>query len=140
MRLTQGAFSFLPDLTDAQIAAQVQYCIDKGWAVSLEYTDDPHPRNSYWEMWGHPMFDNPDAAALVYELNECRKPHGDKYIRVLAFDATAGWESVRLCFIANRPREEPGFQLTRTEGAGRIQHYAIRAYATDKPAGSRYAS
>ena len=63
MRVTQGAFSFLPDLTDAQIHEQVQYCIDKGWAVSLEYTDDPHPRNSYWEMWGHPMFDNPDAAA-----------------------------------------------------------------------------
>ena len=72
MRVTQGAFSFLPDLTDAQIHEQVQYCIDKGWAVSLEYTDDPHPRNSYWDMWGHPMFDNPDAAAVVYELNECR--------------------------------------------------------------------
>ena len=25
MRVTQGTFSFLPDLTDAQIAAQVQY-------------------------------------------------------------------------------------------------------------------
>ena len=55
----KAAFSFLPDLTDEQIRAQVQYCIDNGWAVSLEFTDDPHPRNTYWEMWGHPMFDNP---------------------------------------------------------------------------------
>ena len=23
-----------------------------GWAVSVEYTDDPHPRNTYWEMCG----------------------------------------------------------------------------------------
>ena len=65
MRVTQGAFSFLAKLTDEQIHTQVQYCIDNGWAVSLEYTDDPHPRNTYWEMWGHPMFDNPDAAAVV---------------------------------------------------------------------------
>lgn len=138
MRITQGAFSFLPDLTDADIATQVQYCIDKGWAVSLEYTDDPHPRNVYWEMWGHPAFDNPDAAATVFDLGECRKAHGDKYIRVLAFDSTEGWESVRLAFIVNRPSVEPGFQLTRTEGKGRNQHYALRAYATDKPAGDRY--
>ena len=55
MKLRQGTFSFLPDLTDAEIHTQVQYCIDNGWAVSVEYTDDPHPRNTYWEMWGHPM-------------------------------------------------------------------------------------
>ena len=68
MKLRQGTFSFLPDLTDAEIHTQVQYCIDNGWAVSVEYTDDPHPRNTYWEMWGHPMFDNPDAAAVVFEV------------------------------------------------------------------------
>ena len=70
MKLRQGTFSFLPDLTDSEIHTQVQYCIDNGWAVSVEYTDDPHPRNTYWEMWGHPMFDNPDAAAVVFEVNE----------------------------------------------------------------------
>ena len=42
MKLRQGTFSFLPDLTDAEIHTQVQYCIDNGWAVSVEYTDDPH--------------------------------------------------------------------------------------------------
>lgn len=139
MRLTQGAFSFLPDLTDEQIHAQAQYCIDKGWAVSLEFTDDPHPRNSYWEMWGHPMFDNPDAAAVVYELNECRKVHGAKYIRIMAFDNSPGWESVRLSFIANRPKEEPGFRLVRTEAEGRMQRYSIQSYAADRPEGARYA-
>src|SRR4051812_36725027 len=62
MRLTQGTFSFLPDLTDAQITAQVAYCIRNGWAVNIEYTDAPHPRNTYWEMWGLPMFDLKDPA------------------------------------------------------------------------------
>ncbi len=138
MRITQGAFSFLPDLTEEQIAAQVQYAIDKGWAVSLEFTDDPHPRNTYWEMWGHPMFDNPDAAALMMELKECRKVYGERYIRVVAFDASPGWESVRLSFIVNRPAEEPGFRLERQETVGRNTRYTTLSYAADKPAGHRY--
>jgi ribulose-bisphosphate carboxylase small chain len=138
MRVTQGAFSFLPDLSDEDIHTQVQYCIDQGYAVSVEYTDDPHPRNTYWEMWGHPMFDNPDAAGAVYEINECRKLHGGKYIRVVAFDATPGWESIRLAFIVNRPAEEPGFRLDREEGPGRTVRYSIHSYATEKPEGARY--
>jgi ribulose-bisphosphate carboxylase small chain len=138
MRLTQGTFSFLPDLTDEEIKQQAQYCIDNGWAVSLEHTDDPHPRNTYWSMWGHPMFDNPDAAAVVYELNECRKQFGDEYIRLVAFDATPGWESVKLSFIVNRPAEEPGFRLNRQEAEGRHMRYSTTPYSTDRPAGQRY--
>ena len=84
MRVTQGTFSFLPDFTDQQIHEQVQYCIDNGWAVSIEYTDDPHPRNI--GRWDIRMFDNPDAAAVVYELNECRKVYGSHYNRIIAFD------------------------------------------------------
>lgn len=125
MRITQGAFSFLPDLTDTQIAAQAQYCIGQGWALGIEYTDDPHPRNTYWEMWGLPMFDLADAAGVVQELNECRKVHGEKYIRINAFDSSHGWETVRLSFIVNRPAVEPELALTRTEGPGRNQIYAM---------------
>ena len=73
MKLTQGCFSFLPDLTDDQITKQVQYCLTKGWAVNIEFTDDPHPRNTYWEMWGLPMFDLQDAAGVMMELAECRR-------------------------------------------------------------------
>jgi len=125
MRITQGCFSFLPDLTDTQIAAQVQYCIGQGWALGLEYTDDPHPRNTYWEMWGLPMFDLADAAGVVAELNECRKLHGGKYIRINAFDSTHGWETIRMSFIVNRPAVEPALRLTRQEGEGRVQRYAL---------------
>ena len=138
MRVTQGQFSFLPDLTDQQISAQIQYALDKGWAVNLEYTDDPHPRNTYWEMWNHPMFDIRDAKAIMGELKECRLIHGELYIRLSAFDSTAGWESLRMSFIVNRPTSEPGFTLIREEGEGRQIHYTTRAYVTDKPSGSRY--
>ena len=138
MRITQGAFSFLPDLTDDQIASQVQYCLDKGWAVNLEFTDDPHPRNTYWDMWGLPMFDLKDAAGVILELKECRKSYGDRYIRLSAFDNSHGWESVRLSFLVNRPSNETGYRLARTEGEGRRMTYTTTPYSSDKPEGHRY--
>ncbi len=139
MKLTQGAFSYLPDLTDDQITAQVEYCLSRGWAVSVEYTDDPHPRNTYWDMYGLPMFDLRDAAGVLQEINACRETYPEHYIKVNAFDSTHGWEALQLSFIVNRPAEEPGFALVRTETAGRNLRYTTTAYATDRPAGQRYA-
>ncbi|RAI45529.1 ribulose bisphosphate carboxylase small subunit [Rhodoplanes roseus] len=124
-KITQGAFSFLPDLTDDQIAAQIQYALDQGWAVSLEFTDDPHPRNTYWDMWGTPMFDLRDAAGVMGELKACRTANPDSYIRLSAFDSTRGWETVRLAFMVHRPTQEAKFRLERTEGPGRVQHYSV---------------
>jgi ribulose-bisphosphate carboxylase small chain len=138
MRLTQGTFSFLPDLTDEQIRGQVEYCLGNGWAVAIEYTDDPHPRNAYWEMFGVPMFDIRDAAGVLTELRACRQTFPDHYIKINAFDATHGRESLRLSFIVNRPAKEPGFRLERHEGPGRTVRYTTHAYATDRPEGERY--
>jgi ribulose-bisphosphate carboxylase small chain len=119
MRITQGTFSFLPDLTDEQIAAQVEYCLNNNWPVGVEYTDDQHPRNTYWEMWGNPMFDLRDAAGVMMEVRACRKAFPNHYIRINAYDASRGHETVRLSFMVNRPKVEPTFTYTRTEVAGR---------------------
>ena len=138
MKITQGQFSFLPDLTDAEIRKQVQYALDNGWSLAVEHTDDPHPRNYYWSMWGNPMFDLRDAAGVMLEVEACRREHGAAYIRVVAFDSRKGWESIRMSFIVNRPAEEPGFELVRVEGEGRSVRYTLRSYATARPAGARY--
>ena len=138
MRLTQGQFSFLPDLTDAEIRKQIQYALSQGWALSVEFTDDPHPRNTYWDMWGQPMFDIKDPAGVMLEVAACRKAHAAKYIKVLAFDPRKGFETIRMSFIVNRPAEEPGFDLVRAEGPGRQLHYTVHSYATDKPEAKRY--
>jgi ribulose-bisphosphate carboxylase small chain len=137
-RLTQGQFSFLPDLTDVQITAQLNYALKQGWAIGIEYTDDPHPRNTYWEMFGNPMFDLRDAAGIVKHIGECRKTFSSHYVRVTAFDATRGWETPRMSFIVHRPAKEPGFGLARTETEGRNIRYRISSYATDRPEGERY--
>ena len=124
MRITQGAFSFLPDLDDTQITAQVEYCLQNGWAIGIEHTDDPHPRNTYWEMFGNPMFDLRDAKGVMMELDECRKANPEHYIRINAFDDTRGWETVRMSFIVNRPKVEAKIAMTRTDIRGRSQHYS----------------
>jgi ribulose-bisphosphate carboxylase small chain len=107
-RITQGQFSYLPELTDAEIAMQIEYGLKKGYAWSVEYTDDPHPRNTYWEMFGMPMFDLHDAAG------------------VMAFDSTRGVETIVMSFIVNRPANEPGFDLVRQETDGRSIRYTVR--------------
>ncbi|MCB9971262.1 MAG: ribulose bisphosphate carboxylase small subunit [Hyphomonas sp.] len=123
MRVTQGTFSFLPDLTDEQIGKQIEYCLEHDWAVGIEYTDDPHPRNTYWEMWGNPMFDLRDPKGVMMELEECRKANPDCYIRINAFDNARGVESVVLSFLTDRPEVEPTIEMTRTERNGRSVGY-----------------
>jgi ribulose-bisphosphate carboxylase small chain len=139
MKLTQGAFSFLPDLTDEQISKQIVYALNKSWAISIEYTDDPHPRNSYWEMWGLPLFDIKDPAAVLFEINMVRRAKPNYYIKVACFDNSRGIESCVLSYIVQRPAYEPGFKLTRQEVAGRSLVYTLESYAVDsKPEGERY--
>ena len=138
MRITQGTFSFLPDLSDDEIRAQIDYAIEQGWAIGVEYTDDPHPRNCFWEMWGNPLFELHDSAGALREVLACRDMHRSCYVRVNAFDSTRGFETTRLSFIVNRPAGEPGFLLERHEMAGRRIQYTLESYAAQAPAGRRY--
>jgi ribulose-bisphosphate carboxylase small chain len=140
MRITQGTFSFLPDLTEEQIAAQVRYSLNNGWAMSVEFTDDPHPRNAYWEMWGLPLFDlePADAERVVREVRACREAHPDHYVKLIAYDSTRGRQTTALSIIVGRPPDEPGFRLERTDAHDRVMRYSLHPYAADKPTGRRY--
>ncbi len=137
--LTQGTFSYLPPFSDDEIKSQINYALSNDWPISLEFTDDPHPRNTYWDMWGLPMFDLRDPAAILYEVNECRKAYPNHYIRLNAYDQRRGKQTIALSFIVQRPASDPGFGLTRQEGADRRIHYTLHSYATDKPEGERFA-
>ena len=58
--------------------------------MSIEYTDDIHPRNSYWEMWGLPMFDikPEDSENVLREVRAAREAFPEHYIKVIAYDPT----------------------------------------------------
>lgn len=140
MRLTQGTFSYLADLTDEQIEAQLRYALGNGWSISIEYTDDPHPRNAYWELWGTPMFDLPvdDVESVMREVRACREGFPSHYVKVIASDASYTRQSTALSFIVNRPQNEPGFRLDRTDAHDRVVRYGLHAYSTARPSGQRY--
>lgn len=142
MRITQGTFSFLPDFTDEEIEAQIKYSLDHGWAMSVEYTDDPHPRNSYWELWGIPLFDlQPDQVEdVMREVRACREAFPNHYIKLIAYDPSYTRQTTALSFIVGRPPEEPGFRLERSDVADRRMRYALHSYATEAPVGQRYGS
>ena len=140
MRITQGTFSFLPELTDEQITRQVAYCQRNGWAVNIEFTDDPHPRNTYWEMWGQPMFDLKDPARCPLRIERVpeglQEPHVYTCVRVRCYRRDGRAFVCRS--LTDRPEDEPGFALQRQEADGRSIRYTTRAYSSDKPAGCRY--
>ena len=129
MRVTQGAFSFLPDFTDEQIAAQIRYALDKGWSMSVEYTDDAHPRNPYWEMWGQPYFEllPEDYEVVLREVRACREAYPDNYIKLIAYDSRRGRQTTALSFIVNRPAVESGFRVERSDTHDRVVRYRVAA-------------
>lgn len=140
MRITQGTFSYLPDLTDEQIEAQLRYALRNGWAIMVEHTDDPHPRNALWEMWAPPQFDliEDDVDSVMSDIRSARAawPHG--YVKVVCYDRSLGRQTAALAFVVARPEHEPGFRLERQEGPDRTIRYTLHSYATDAPPGRRY--
>ena len=128
MRVTQGTFSYLPDLTDEQLSEQVRYALEHGWSMSVEHTDDPHPRNSYWEMWGLPVFDlQPEEVEVVMrDVRACREAYADEYIKLLAYDSSLGRQTTALSIIVNRPSVERSWHVERTESHDRVVRYTLR--------------
>jgi ribulose-bisphosphate carboxylase small chain len=129
MRITQGTFSYLDELTDAEVEAQIAYALSNGWAIMVEHTDDPHPRNSYWEMFKQPEFDlEPhEADVAMRDVLACREANPEHYVKVVAYDSSLGRQTTALSFIVNRPTEEPGFRLERQDTEDRQMRYTLHA-------------
>ena len=72
------------------------------------------------------MFDLRDPAAIMLEINACRRAHPDDYIRLNGYDRRYGRQTTAISFIINRPTIEPGFRLERQEGADRQVRYSIQ--------------
>lgn len=140
MRITQGTFSFLPDFSDEEIEKQIKYALSHGWAMMVEYTDDPHPRNYLWEMWKQPEFDleEDDVDTVMQDVHACRKAYPNHYIKLVGYDAQLGAQTSRISFVVNRPEEDPGYRLERQETHDRTMNYTLRPYVLDEPSGRRY--
>jgi ribulose-bisphosphate carboxylase small chain len=107
MRARQGQFAYLPDLTDEEFAAQIRYAIHHGWGIGVEHTDDPHPRNIYWEMWEQPQFGVEHPDEVLDLVRACREAHPRSYVAVKAFMSTRHRQGVMMHIIVQRPDDEP---------------------------------
>ena len=97
-------FSYLPALSDSEVAKQVDYITRNGWVPGLEFADAEHayvgdasaPRivntvgyqdNRYWTMYKLPMFGCTDSSQVLTEIASAVKSFPKAYIRLVAFDA-----------------------------------------------------
>jgi ribulose-bisphosphate carboxylase small chain len=94
-------FSYLPPLTDAQIARQIQYTIDQGYHPCVEFNENSDAEIYYWTMWKLPLFSCNSPQEVLNEVQQCRSEYPNCYIRIVAFD------NIKQCqvmsFIVHKP-------------------------------------
>jgi ribulose-bisphosphate carboxylase small chain len=78
--------SYLPPLTDQQIAKQIQYMLDQGFIPAVEFQKDPQPNDHHWTLWKLPFFGGASAQEILGEVRECKSQFSDCYVRVIGFD------------------------------------------------------
>ncbi|HEY9810883.1 ribulose bisphosphate carboxylase small subunit [Ancylothrix sp. C2] len=93
--------SYLPPLTDAQIAKQIQYVLDNGYFPAVEFNENSEPTVYYWTMWKLPLFSARSTNEVLNEVQQCRSEYPNCYIRVVAFDNVKQCQV--LSFIVHKP-------------------------------------
>ncbi len=93
--------SYLPPLTDAQIARQVDYILNNGYYPAVEFNEVSEPTEYYWTLWKLPLFTASSAQEVLQEVQACRTEYRNCFIRVVGFD------NIKQCqvasFIVHRP-------------------------------------
>jgi len=93
--------SYLPPLSDAQIAKQIQYILDKGYIPGVEFSEDSDPTQHYWTLWKLPLFHASTTTEVLTEIKACRAEYSNSYIRVMGFDNIKQCQV--LSFIVHKP-------------------------------------
>merc|ERR1711924_148602 len=91
--------SYLPPLSDADIAKQVDYLVGNGWSPCIEFASQEEAdtnqlffagpalyENRYWTMWKLPMFGCQSGDEVLKEINACQAEYPG--YRVLLSDST----------------------------------------------------
>jgi ribulose-bisphosphate carboxylase small chain len=122
-------FSYLPPLSDEQIAAQVDYIVANGWVPCLEFAaaDTAYASNEntirfgnvsslyydnrYWTMWKLPMFGCRDPMQVLREVVACTKAFPDCYVRLVAFDNVKQVQCMG--FLVQRPKSAKDYQSVK---------------------------
>eukprot|EP00958_Prasinococcus_capsulatus_P025359 scaffold4267_cov393-Prasinococcus_capsulatus_cf.AAC.4 len=91
--------SYLPQLSDADIARQVEYITYNNWAPCIEFDcigggaiSREHQSvagyydGRYWAMWKLPLFGCTDPRQVLEEIQACKREYPDSFVRIIGFD------------------------------------------------------
>jgi ribulose-bisphosphate carboxylase small chain len=81
-----GTFSYLPEMTSAEIRKQVEWIVKNGWNPAIEHTEPQHAASCYWYMWKLPMFGEGDVDAIMAELEACHAANPGNHVRLIGYD------------------------------------------------------
>ena len=128
-------FSFLPPLSDQEIARQVQYLLNNGWTPCIEFESaekaycDSHGwtgidynvnagyyDNRYWVMWKLPMYGCTNPEEVLQEVRSCTRSFPECFIRVAGFDNIKQVQCSS--FLAHRPTNDRTFAAVNARQAG----------------------
>ncbi|GMH43176.1 hypothetical protein BSKO_11098 [Bryopsis sp. KO-2023] len=117
--------SYLPPLSEQEIAMQVHYITRNGWTPCLEFSDIDHAYissdecvrfgtistnyndNKYWTMWKLPMFGCTDPSQVQVEIDNCIRTFPNAFLRIVGFDSI---RQVQVAgFLVHRPRGASDF-------------------------------
>ncbi len=93
--------SYLPPLSDAQIAKQIQYILNQGYIPAIEFNEVSEPTEFYWTLWKLPLFGAKSTQDVLSEVQACRSQYASNYIRVVGFDNIKQCQI--LSFIVHKP-------------------------------------
>lgn len=90
--------SYLPQLSNDDIAKQIDFMLRNKWTPALEFSDDAdiylntrmgpgYYDNRYWSMYKLPMFGCTNSNDVVREIEECKREFPSAKIRVIAYDS-----------------------------------------------------
>ncbi|XVE75192.1 hypothetical protein DITRI_Ditri12bG0076000 [Diplodiscus trichospermus] len=108
--------SYLPNLTQEQLAKEVDYLLRSNWIPCLEFEVEHgfvyrenhrspgYYDGRYWTMWKLPMFGCTESSQVLKELEEAKKAYPNAFIRIIGFDNKRQVQCIS--FIAYRP---PGY-------------------------------
>jgi ribulose-bisphosphate carboxylase small chain len=106
MMMRLETFSYLPELDNAEIEAQIRSILDRGLVVAIEHTREPSAYDHYRTLWKLPLFGVTDPDDVLSELEECRGEHPDAYIRLNGYDRRR--QGQVLAFAVHRPAQAEG--------------------------------
>ncbi|GMH41833.1 hypothetical protein BSKO_09743 [Bryopsis sp. KO-2023] len=126
--------SYLPPLTEDEIAKQVTYITTNGWTPCLEFAESDlayidsksvvrmgpissnYNDNMYWTMWKLPMFGCVDPSQVQVEINSCIRTFPDAFIRIVGFDSV---RQVQVAgFLVHRPMSARDYQEPNERSVG----------------------